>query len=109
MNTCSKKLLTAELKARLREVGNQNTYNPLMIAKFYNPAGRGIWFLSDYIEKDGKYVAYYMDARMRKDDWIYITEDELEGIRFFPQGACVERDVAFTERRFSELASQRRR
>ena len=42
------KLLTKELLVRFAKVGRQEeVHDPLVIAKFFNPAGAGTWYATE--------------------------------------------------------------
>ena len=43
------KLMTKELEKRFKEVGSQeNVKDPVIIAKYFNPAGAGTWYATEY-------------------------------------------------------------
>jgi hypothetical protein len=96
-----KELLTSELKAKFKEVGNQDTYNPLIIAKFFNPCGPGTWYVTEYEENTGMLVAYVMG--LGEDEWGYVSLAELQALRCAPFKLSVERDLYFDEIHFSDL------
>lgn len=42
-------LMTKELEVRFNEIGSQQfTQAPIVIAKYFNPAGSGTWYATEY-------------------------------------------------------------
>jgi hypothetical protein len=94
-------LLSEELKARFKKVGKQETDNPVIVAKFFNPCGAGTWYLSEYSEMSN--LGYGYVTGFDTNEWGYVSIAELEGILCPPLGLPIERDRYFNESRFSEL------
>ena len=102
-----KELLTSDIMGRIKELGYQNTANPIMVAKFVNPSGPGAWYVSDFTPNLHTVTMYYMDEDPEKDEWIDMFVAEFQAMRCPPYGLPVERDTGFTEREFLELEKER--
>lgn len=96
-------LLSDELKARFKEVGIQDTSDPLVIAKFFNPCGAATWYTTAYNDEDNMCYGYVAGLVSGFDEWGYFTIDELEDLCCPPLNLPIERDLYFEETRFSEL------
>jgi len=99
------KLLTKGLQKRFAEVGRQNdSHDPLVIAKFFNPCGSGTWYATQYDEKDGIFFGYVagLVGGGECDEWGTFSLEELEEVTL-QFGLKIERDLCFKEKRFSEL------
>lgn len=95
------RLLTQELKARFKEVGRQDTSDPLVLAKFFNPSGAGTWYATAYDEETHLCFGYV--TGLGDDEWGCFSIPELESVQCPPFGLHIERDIFFDEVRFSEL------
>ena len=100
------KLLTKELERRFAEVGRQDDVKePLVIAKFFNSAGAGTWYATEY-DADAKiffgYVSIFGD---HNDEWGSFSLDELQTVRG-PFGLGIERDLYFTEQPMSKVCAK---
>lgn len=97
------KLLTKTLMDRFQKVGDQGKErDPLVIAKFFNPAGAGTWYATDYnpeIQTFSGFVSIFGD---HNDEWGDFSLEELENFRG-SFGLGIERDLFFSEKRASEL------
>lgn len=106
------KLITPELAARFSEVKDQSEIkNPLVIAKFFNPAGAGTWYATEYDPETNICFGYVTnlvpDALGMFDEWGSFSVDELESLEL-PFGLRIERDIHFEEIRFNELFKEKR-
>ena len=53
------KLLTKQLEKRFAQVGRQeDVKDPLVIAKFFNPAGSGTWYATEYYPDDRVFFGF---------------------------------------------------
>jgi Protein of unknown function (DUF2958) len=53
------RFLTKELEKRFSQAGPQENVNdPLAIAKFFNPAGAGTWYATEYDPKERMFFGY---------------------------------------------------
>ena len=92
------KLLTKEIIARFKEVGSQeNDKDPIVIAKFFNPAGQGTWWATEYDPIDKIFYGYASLFEDHNDEWGNFSLDELESI------PTIERDKYCGEKRISEF------
>jgi hypothetical protein len=94
-------LLTKSLKARFKKVGKQETSDPIIIAKFFNPCGAETWYITEYNEEENMCYGY-MTGSWDKE-WGYFSMAELESIRGLILGLPIERDLYFNGVRFSQL------
>jgi len=101
-------LLTKEIEKRFAAVGTQEeSEDPIVIAKFFNPAGVGDWFAISYDPAEKMffgYVSLFNDPAM--NELGYFSLEELESIkgRF---GLGIERDRHIGEKTLSEMKSQK--
>lgn len=97
------KLMTDELERRFAQVGSQEQVeDPLIIAKFFNPAGAGTWYATEYDPATRIFFGYVSIYGDWNDEWGDFSLDELESYRG-PFGLGIERDLYFGERRASEV------
>lgn len=97
------KLMTKELERRFAQVGSQeHVEDPLIIAKFFNPAGAGTWFATEYDPSARIFFGYVSIYGDWNDEWGDFSLDELVSYRG-PFGLGIERDLFFGERRASEV------
>ena len=97
------KLLTQDLVDRFNAVGSQaEEEDPLIVAKFFNPTGAGTWFATEYDSKSQIFFGYVSIFGDWCDEWGSFSLEEMENFigRF---GLGIERDLHFTEKRFSEV------
>ena len=96
------RLMTGELEKRFAEIGSQeNSKNPIVVAKFFNPAGAGTWYATEYDPKTKTFFGYVSIFGDWNDEWGYFSLDELESFEG-PFGIGLERDLHWSERRFSK-------
>ena len=97
------KLMTKELEARFEEVGSQEEVkDPIVIAKFFYPMGRGTWFATEYDPKEKIFYGYVSLFGDYCDEWGSFSLLELESLDG-PSGLGIERDLYFEEAPSSEL------
>jgi hypothetical protein len=64
------KLMTKKLEKRFAQVGPQeNVKDPLIIAKFFNPTGAGIWYATEYDPKTRTFFGYASIFGDWNDEW----------------------------------------
>lgn len=108
------KLMTKKLEERFKQVGRQeNSKDPMVIAKFFNPAGGQTWFATEYAPKDRLFFGYVSLFGNYCDEFGYFSLTELEEVRV-PVGieingerkgilpVEIERDLYFEEMPLSE-------
>lgn len=99
------KLITKALEERFEKIGDQSEIqDPIIVAKFFNPAGRQTWYASEYDKENNICFGYVTGFDF--DEWGYFSIDELESLKL-PFGLKVERDIFFKEIRFTELVKQK--
>ncbi len=97
------KLLTQELLKRFAQVGSQEeTGDPLIIARFFNPAGAGTWYATEYNPTTRTFFGYVSIFHDWNDEWGSFSLDELEEYRG-PLGIGIERDRYFAEQPASQV------
>ena len=97
------KLLTKQLLTRFVEVGRQEeSTDPLVIAKFFNPTGAGTWYATEYYPESKEFFGYVSIFGDHNDEWGYFSLAELESYRG-KFGLGIERDLYFGERKMSEV------
>jgi hypothetical protein len=97
------KLLTKELIKRFAEVGSQEEVkDPVIIAKFFNPAGAGTWYATEYNPSSRIFFGYVSIFGDHNDEWGDFSLDELESYRG-TFGLGIERDLYFGEKRASQV------
>lgn len=94
------KLLTKALLKRFEQVGRQEEVeDPIVICKFFNPAGRGTWYATEF---DPETRNFFGLAELDYSELGYFSLDELESVRL-PFGLKIERDLYFDECKLSEV------
>jgi len=100
------KLLTKELEQRFASVGSQeNVKDPLIIAKFFNPAGAGTWYATEYNPEERIFFGYASIFGDWNDEWGYFSLDELQSFKG-KFGLGIERDLYFEEKPASQVIEQ---
>ena len=97
------KLMTEELKRRFEKIGPQeNTKDPIIVAKYFNPIGAGTWYATEYNPREKMFFGYVSIFGDYNDEWGYFSLDELQAYngRF---GLGIERDLYFREERASKV------
>jgi hypothetical protein len=100
------KLMTKNLERRFAKVGSQeNVKDPLIIAKFFNPAGAGTWYATEYDPERRTFFGYVSIFGDWNDEWGSFSLDELEEYkgRF---GMGIERDLYFDEQPASQVIKE---
>ncbi len=97
------KLITQQLKERFAQIGNQEeASDPIIVAKFFNPCGRGTWYAISYDPTTSICFGYV--TGLGYDELGDFSVTELESINL-PLGLTIERDIHFKECRLSEVKS----
>lgn len=100
---CIMKLLTKELIQRFAHVGKQeDSKDPIVVAKFFNPAGAGTWYATEYDPVTREFFGYVSIFGDWNDEWGSFSLEELENYRG-PFGVSIERDLYFEEKNISEV------
>lgn len=94
------KLLTQNILNSFQAIGRQeDSDDPIIICKFFNPVGSQSWYFTEYDPAERIFFGYV--TGMAEDEWGYTSLDELENLRL-PMGLKIERDLYFSEKHFSE-------
>ena len=97
------KLLTKELLARFAKLGRQeDSSDPIVVAKFFNPAGAGTWYATAYDPESREFFGFVSIFGDWNDEWGSFSLTELESYRG-KFGLGIERDLYFGEQRISEV------
>lgn len=90
-------LVSKQLEERFAKVGSQeNSADPIIIAKFFNPTGAGTWYATEYSPEDKIFFGYVSIFGDHNDEWGSFSLEELESFvgKF---GLGIERDLHFVE------------
>ena len=94
------KLLTTQLLKSFDKIGRQeNTTDPMVVAKFFDPTGSWTWFATEY---DPSTKMFFGLVHGIEKEWGPFGLEELESITR-PFGLGIERDIYFDACRASEL------
>lgn len=97
------KLLTKELLARFAKLGRQeDSSDPVVVVKFFNPTGAGTWYATEYDPESKEFFGYVSIFGDDCDEWGSFSLVELENYRG-KFGLGIERDLYFDEKRISEV------
>lgn len=100
------KLMTKALERRFAQISSQEKVeDPLIIAKFFYPAGSGTWYASEYDPERRMFFGYVSLFGDHNDEWGTFSLDELESVKG-PFGLGIERDRYFSEKQASEVISK---
>lgn len=100
------KLLTKQLRNRFAQVGSQEeSSDPLILAKFFNPTGAGTWYATEYYPQTHEFFGYVSLFGDTNDEWGYFSLDELQGYHG-AMGLGIERDLYFEEKPASRVIQQ---
>jgi len=95
-------LMTKELEKRFAKVGSQeNKKDPLVVAKFFNPAGAGTWYATEYNPGEKMFFGYVSIFGDWNDEWGSFSLEELQSYKG-KFGLGIERDRYFEPCQFSE-------
>ena len=97
------RLMTDALEKRFAIIGSQeNVKDPIVVAKFFNPAGAGTWYATEYDSQTKLFFGYVSIFGDWNDEWGSFSLEELETYKG-PFGIGIERDLYWDERRFSKI------
>lgn len=96
-------LLTDYLRDQFKKAGSQDVAtDPLIIAKFFNPAGAGTWYASEYNPETKVFFGFVSIFGDYCDEWGTFSLQELESFRG-AFGLGIERDRFFQPKRASAI------
>lgn len=99
------KLLTVEIRKKLPPLYTGEHTTPgekVIIAKFFDPTGRGTWFAAEFDGTDTFFGFVRSPLGDDCDEWGYFSLAELQKVRC-RFGLRIERDLIFTPTKFSEI------
>lgn len=100
-------LMTPQLEKRFAQVGSQeNVKDPVIIAKFFNPAGAGTWYATEYDPANKMFFGYVSIFGDSNDEWGYFSLQELESYES-PYHTGIERDLYWREKRVSQVIAKK--
>jgi hypothetical protein len=100
-------LLTPELRAELPKVYSQDgNKDPKVYAKFFFPAGRWTWFVTEG-EPAGDDYRFFGFVIGDFEEWGYFSLTELQSLNV--HGLTVERDLYFKQGTMSEVLDRFRK
>ena len=85
-------LLTDDLRERLLSNGRDPDADHVLVVKFFNPLGTGVW-LATQLDEDGDILFGFADLGF--PEYGTFSLEELTSIRL-PFGMGIERDIHFT-------------
>ncbi len=92
------RLMTKALEKRFAKVGTQeDSSNPVFVAKFFNPCGAGTWYAAAYYPQEQLFFGYVSIFGDHNDEWGYFSLKELESFKG-PLGIGIERDLFWEEK-----------
>ncbi len=96
------KLLTKQLEQRFAQVGAQDVENPLVIARFFNPAGGQTWYATEYNAQYQVFFGYVSLFNDYNNELGSFSLEELESIQG-KFGLGIERDLYYQEQTLDEI------
>ena len=100
------KLLTKELLTRFAKIGRQeDSSDPIVVAKFFNPTGAGTWYATEYNPMEKMFFGYVSIFGDWNDEWGHFSLEELENYRG-RFGLGIERDLHFEECPASKIVTK---
>jgi len=97
-------LLTQEIKAQLPKLyETDGDENKQVVCKFFNPMGRGTWFICEGEEQpSGDWTLFGLCDLGYGAEWGYVSLAELESVSL-PFGLGIERDIYFQPKPATEV------
>lgn len=87
------KLMTEGLRKQFKEIGSQeDTPNPIIIVKYFNPTGAGTWWITEFDGDDLLYGYATLGFGEWNDEWGYVSLRELMETKVM-LGLGIERDL----------------
>ena len=95
------KLLTKEIMKQIPPIGEQdNSKDPIVYVKFFDPCGSFTWFILEYDGND-TFFAFVKSHLCPEGELGYVSLQELKSIKR-PLGLGIERDLYFTQKPLSK-------
>lgn len=99
------KLLTKELEADFARVGDQDIEDPIVIVKFFYPAGCATWLATSYDPETRQFFGYVSLHNDHCNELGYFSLDELQNFKG-QFGLGIERDMHFKQKPLSETKKE---
>ena len=100
------KLLTKDIEKRLQAQPlysqEQKGDDARVIAKFFNPCGRGTWYVLEGEKQDNGDWLFFGIVEIYEREYCYFTLSELESVRL-SFGLTIERDIYFKPCKVKDL------
>lgn len=97
------KLVTKEIEEMFKKIGSQeNNPDPIVVVKFFNPAGPGTWYATEYRPKDREFFGFVSLFGDECDEWGSFSLDELQSVKGM-FGLGIERDLYFEPQPISKV------
>jgi hypothetical protein len=97
------KLMTKLLEQEFKKIGRQEeSKDPIVVAKFFNPTGAGTWWATEYCPEHKIFFGYVSIFGDECDEWGDFSLEELESVKG-QFGLGIERDLYFESRPISEV------
>ncbi|MDX2468947.1 MAG: DUF2958 domain-containing protein [SAR324 cluster bacterium] len=96
-------LITKELKELMEGYplySQENEPDPLIICKFFDPAGSGTWYMTEFDPVEAVGFGYVQG--LGGDELGYFSLKEMESIKL-PFGLTLERDLYWKAKKLSEV------
>lgn len=103
------KLMTQEIKKKIPSLYSNDGKDPKDIpirVKFFNPMGRGTWYVTEGEEQEDGDWLFYGLARIHEAELGYFKLSELTSVRL-PFGMKIERDMYFANHTLAEAKDKR--
>lgn len=101
------KLLTKDIENKLHKQPlysqEQKGDDARVIAKFFNPCGRGTWYVLEGEKQDNGDWLFFGISEIYEREYGYFTLSELESVRL-PFGLTIERDKYFKPCKVKDLS-----
>jgi hypothetical protein len=96
------KLMSKEIEREFKKIGRQeDVKDPIVVCKFFNPAGAGTWWATEYFPEDHLFFGYVSIFGDECDEWGTFSLAELESYKR-PFGLGIERDLNFEPKPISK-------
>jgi hypothetical protein len=87
--------MSKEIEREFKKIGRQeDVKDPIVVCKFFNPAGAGTWWATEYSPEDRIFFGYVSIFGDECDEWGTFSLEEIENYRGM-FGLGIERDLHF--------------
>jgi hypothetical protein len=99
------KLLTKEIRDRLRTIYKSDRADPIVQVKFFTPDSSWTWYVTEGQDREDGDFEFYGYVEGFEGEWGYFVLSELERARG-PLGLKIERDLHFPPKPFSQIKTR---